>query len=243
VKRFNFKNQIVFENDNYIAISKPAGVSSLHERLGLANSVIEQAKKYDENLQLCHRLDKGTSGVLLLSKHAKAYSNAAVAFEKRKVSKVYHAISDGVHGVTDLEIDLPLITTRSGRSAVNKQKGKPSKTLVTSIENFGHFTLLECKPESGRQHQIRVHLASQNAPIAADVIYGGKMPLLSKLKRGFTPNKREVERPMIERFALHAYSLELNDIDGTPLKAIADYPKDFGVFIKLLRKYDKPSSF
>lgn len=241
MRKFHFKDQIVFENDNYIAISKPAGVSSLHERIGLANSVIEQAKRYDEKLQLCHRLDKDTSGVLLLSKHAKAYSNAAVAFEKRKVNKVYHAISDGVHGVSNLEIDLPLITTRSGRSAINRQKGKPSKTLVSSIENFGHFTLMECKPESGRQHQIRIHLASQNAPIAADVIYGGKLPFLSRLKRGFTPNKREEERPMIERFALHAYALELQDIDGTLLTMQAEYPRDFGVFIKLLRKYDKAS--
>jgi RluA family pseudouridine synthase len=243
VRKFNFKDQIVFENDNYLAISKPAGISSLHERLGLANSVIEQAKKHDQKLQLCHRIDKETSGVLLLSKHAKAYSNAAVAFEKRKVTKVYHAISDGVHSVTDLAIDLPLITTRSGRSAINKLKGKPSKTLVNSIEHFGHFTLMECRPESGRQHQIRIHLASQNASIAADEIYGGKMPFLSRFKRGFTPNKREVEKPMIERFALHAYSLALQDIDGTELKIVADYPKDFGVFIKLLRKFDKASSF
>jgi 23S rRNA pseudouridine955/2504/2580 synthase len=243
VRKFNFKDQIVFENDNYIAISKPAGVSSLHERLGLANSVIEQAKKYDQNLQLCHRLDKETSGVLLLSKHTKAYANAAVAFEKRQVTKVYHAISDGLHSVTDMAIDLPLITTRSGRSAINKQKGKPSKTVVNSIEHFGHFTLMECRPESGRQHQIRIHLASQNASIAADEVYGGKIPFLSRFKRGFKSNKREEERPMIERFALHAYSLALQDIDGTLLEIVADYPKDFGVFIKLLRKYDNASGF
>lgn len=239
MKNFKFKEQIIFENTNYLAISKPAGVSSLHERIGLANSVIEQAKKYNENLQLCHRLDKETSGVLLLSKHPKAYSHAAVSFEKRKVKKVYHAISDGVHSFKDLLIDLPLITTRSGRSAINRQKGKPSKTIVNSIENFCHFTLLECRPESGRQHQIRIHLASQNAPITADEIYGGKIPFLSRFKRSFTANKREEERPMIERFALHAYSLELNDMDGAPMKIVADYPNDFGVFVKLLRKYDK----
>ena len=87
MKRFNFKDQIVFESTNYLAINKPPGVSSLHERIGLANSVIEQAKKYDEQLQLCHSLDKETSGVLLLSKHAKAYSHAAQAFEKRMVKK------------------------------------------------------------------------------------------------------------------------------------------------------------
>jgi 23S rRNA pseudouridine955/2504/2580 synthase len=87
VRRFNFKDQIVFENTNYLAINKPPGVSSLHERIGLANSVFEQAKKYNNHLQLCHRLDKETSGVLLLSKHADAYSHAAQAFEKGRLRK------------------------------------------------------------------------------------------------------------------------------------------------------------
>jgi 23S rRNA pseudouridine955/2504/2580 synthase len=239
VKRFNFKESVVFENDNYMAICKPAGISSLHERIGDANSVIEQAKKYDENLQLCHRLDKETSGVLLLSKHAKAYSHAAVSFEKRKVTKTYHAVSDGVHSFDKYEVNLPLITTRSGRSAVNKQKGKPCTTFFTTIENFRHFTLIECNPITGRQHQIRIHLASQNAPISADRIYGGEDPYLSKLKKNFSTNRTDEERPMIARFALHAHTLELKDMDGKDLVITADYPKDIGVFIKQLRKFNK----
>ena len=168
MKKFRFIEQIVFENDNFIAINKPPGVSSLHERLGRAVSVIELAKRHNEDLQLCHRLDKETSGVLLISKNAKAYSHAAVAFEKRKVSKHYHAVADGVHGFKDLEIELPLITTRSGRAAINAQKGKPSKTVFNTIENFDHFSLISCKPITGRQHQIRIHLSSQQAAIAAD---------------------------------------------------------------------------
>ncbi|MBT8327985.1 MAG: RluA family pseudouridine synthase [Bacteroidia bacterium] len=239
MKRFNFKDSIVFENDNYIAICKPAGISSLHERLGQAKSVFEEAKKYDESLQLCHRLDKETSGVLLLSKHSEAYAHAAKSFEKRKVKKVYHAVSDGTHGFRDLEINLPLITTRSGRSAVNSLKGKPSTTVFNSLENFNHFTLVQCEPVSGRQHQIRIHLATQNAAIAADTIYGGKQPYLSRLKRDFTISEDKEEKPMIQRFALHAYSLKLEDIDGSDMEVVAEYPKDMFVFLKLLRKYDK----
>ena len=142
MKRFNFKDQIVFESTNYLAINKPPGVSSLHERIGLANSVIEQAKKYDEQLQLCHRLDKETSGVLLLSKHAKAYSHAAQAFEKRMVKKTYHAISQGIHKFKNFTVNLPLVTTRSGRSSLNKQRGKPSQTTFDTLDNFTHFTLI-----------------------------------------------------------------------------------------------------
>ncbi len=238
MKRFSFKDAIVFENDNYYAINKPAGISSLHERIGTAISVFEAAKRFNESLQLCHRLDKETSGVLLISKHAKAYSHAAVSFEKRKVKKIYHAVSEGVHSFSELELSLPLITTRSGRSAINSLKGKESKTVFNTIENYQHYSLVECQPLTGRLHQIRIHLASQNAQIAGDSIYGGKAPLLSQIKRNYSPNKTEIEKAMITRFALHAYSLEFNDVDGENLKIVADYPKDFGVFVKLLKKYD-----
>lgn len=238
MRRFDFKKAIVFENDNYIAINKPAGVSSLHERLGQAISVIEKAKQHDENLQLCHRLDKETSGILLLSKHAKAYSHAAVSFEKRRVKKTYHAVSDGVHSFEEYTVDLPLITTRSGRSAVNKQKGKPSKTVFNTLEKFRHHTLVACSPTTGRQHQIRIHLASQGASITADDIYGGKLPYLSTFKKNFTIGKDREETPVISRFALHAHTLELADMDGGPLVLIAEYPKDLDVLVKQLRKFD-----
>jgi len=239
MKRFKFSEQIIFENEDYIAINKPAGVSSLHERIGRANSVIEQAKQYDEKLQLCHRLDKDTSGALLISKHHDAYVHAAKLFEKRRITKVYHAVSDGAHSFDNTEINLPLTTTRSGRSSISHQKGKKSKTIINTLENFGKYTLLACSPESGRLHQIRIHLASQGAAIAADEIYGGEIPYLSKLKRGFSPNKQDEEKPMITRFALHAYSLNFEGMAGEEVMIEAPYPKDFGVFVKLLRKYDQ----
>ena len=238
MKKFRFQEHIVFENENYLAINKPAGVSSLHERLGEANSVFEQAKRYDENLQLCHRLDKETSGVLLLSKNKIAYTHAAVSFEKRKVEKTYHAVVDGIHDFENFEIDLPLITTRSGRSAVNKQKGKPSKTIFNTVESYGHHTLVACNPITGRQHQIRIHLASQGAAIASDHIYGGKLPYLSRYKKNFSLRKDKDERPMISRFALHAYSLKFVGMNGNDLEIIAEYPKDMAVFVKQLRKFD-----
>jgi len=241
VRRFDFKQHIIFENEDYLAINKPSGISSLHERIGTANSVFEQAKKYNSTLQLCHRLDKETSGLLLLSKHAMAYSHAAQLFEKRKIQKCYHAIAHGVHQFHSYTVDLPLVTTRSGRSAIHKQKGKPSKTLFDTLENFGHYTLIACKPFSGRQHQIRIHLASQQAPIAADEIYGGKRPFLSNYKRSFNLKKDTNEQPMIKRFALHAYSLAFHDLNGDSLLLVAEYPKDFHVFLNQLKRYDQVS--
>ena len=140
-----------------------------------------------------------------------------LVFEKRKVKKTYHAISHGIHTFDNFLVNLPLVTTRSGRSAVNKQKGKPSQTTFDTLENFTHFSLISCSPVSGRQHQIRIHLASQNAPIAADEIYGGELPFLSNFKKKFNLKKGSEEQPMINRFALHAYSLNFQDMDGTTL--------------------------
>jgi 23S rRNA pseudouridine955/2504/2580 synthase len=239
VKKLRFKDLIVFENDHYIGINKPAGISSLHERIGISESIFEAAKRYNEDFQLCHRLDKETSGILLISKHNDAYKNAAMQFEKRQVKKEYHAICDGVHNFDGVEIDLPLVTTRSGRSSINKQRGKESKTVFNSLEIFGNYTLVSCSPESGRLHQIRIHLASQSAPITADEIYGGTQPYLSKIKRNFSMAKDDSETPMIARFALHAHSLEFTGMDGAVIKIEANYTKDFAVFLKLLRKYNK----
>lgn len=239
MRGFRITNSIVFENENYLAINKPAGISSLHERLGEAVSIIELVKKVNPDYQLCHRIDKETSGVLLISKNNVAYVHASKCFEKRKVKKLYHALSDGVHTFENHEVNLPLITTRSGRSAVNHQKGKPSTTFLNTLETFGHFTLVACEPITGRQHQIRLHLATQHASIVADTIYGGKMPYLSRFKRNFTTNKTDEEKPMISRFVLHAYSLEFPDMDGEILEIIAPYPNDMEVFVKLLYKYDK----
>jgi 23S rRNA pseudouridine955/2504/2580 synthase len=238
VKAFKLQNHISFENDNYLGINKPSGISSLHERVADGTSIIERLQSRFPDYQLCHRIDKETSGLLLIAKNAEAYRNASIQFEKRKVKKVYHAIVVGFHQFDELKLELPLVTTRSGRSSVNSLKGKMSTTVLTTMEQFGHYTLVKAEPLTGRLHQIRIHLASQNAPIAADTVYGGKMPYLSELKRNFSISKSKTESPMIHRVALHASQLTFNDLDGTVLNIKAEYPKDFEVFLKLLRKYD-----
>lgn len=236
--KFKLPDLIIYEDDNYIAINKPAGVSSLHERVVDGSSVIERIQQKFPSYQLCHRIDKETSGVLLLAKTSEAYKHANLQFEHRKVEKIYHAVAQGVHNFSELEVDLPLVTTRSGRSTVNTLKGKESRTIFTSIEHFGHYTLIQAKPITGRLHQIRMHLAAQQAPIAADTIYGAKNPMLSELKKNFSLGKYKEEKPMITRVALHAFQLKFKDKKGNEIEIEAPYPKDFAVLIKLLRKYD-----
>jgi 23S rRNA pseudouridine955/2504/2580 synthase len=89
-------------------------------------------------------------------------------------------------------------------------------------------------PKTGRLHQIRVHLASQNAKIAGDELYGSTIPMLSRIKRKISGE----DRPLIERFALHAHQLEFTDLSGSVKVVTAPYAKDFEVFLKLLSKYD-----
>ncbi len=231
------KNIIIEEDDDLIFINKPAFISSLDERDGVGDSIIKLAKKYNSELQLCHRLDKETSGIMVIAKNAEAYREMAMNFEARRIDKTYHAVIEGVLNVEHKPINLPLGITKKGTAKVDMQEGKPAETFFTTLKMFRHFTLLACKPITGRLHQIRIHLASQNFPIVSDTTYGGHMPMLSKFKRNFNVNKFENEQPMMKRVALHAYSLKF-EFKDKKYEVIAPYPKDFEVFLKLIEKFE-----
>lgn len=232
-----FRDIILFEDDHFIFVNKPAHLSSLDERSGANVSLLSMGRKYHADIQLCHRLDKETSGVLVIAKHNDAYREMAVKFEDREVKKVYHAIVAGYLQVDHKSILLPLSTTAKGLAKVDMKDGKKAETVITSLKHFPHYTLVECMPVSGRLHQIRIHLASQNFPIVSDVSYGGKFPYLSQFKRNFKTGKFENEQPMMQRVALHAYNLSFNAF-GKEYEVTAPYPKDFDVFLKLLEKHD-----
>lgn len=238
-KKVNFKDLILHEDSDYLVINKPGDVASLHERDVRRKSIVEMAKAYFEDASLCHRLDKETSGALLISKNEEAYKNAAIQFEKRLIKKEYHAICDGYLSFDNFEVNLPIYASGSERVRIDKIKGKPATTIFNTITNYGHYSLLSCSPISGRMHQIRIHLASQNSLIAGDLLYGGTLPLLSRLKRKYNKPKYETEEnPIFRRVALHSNSISLTDLNGKELKVNAPYPKDLEVFLKILNKYD-----
>ncbi len=231
---------ILFEDDDLIFINKPASLSSLDERNSNAQSLLSIAKKYWAESQLCHRLDKETSGVMVIAKNPEMYRTMAMKFEAREIEKRYHAIVGGVLVVDQKSIVLPLSITRNGLAKIDMKEGKPAETIISTVKTWEHYTLVECKPISGRLHQIRIHLSSQNFPIVSDTQYGGKTPMLSKMKRNFKVGKFENEKGMMNRVALHARNLQF-DIEGKNYDVTAPYPKDFDVLIKLLDKHDATS--
>ena len=236
-KKLSFQDLIVAETSNYFVINKPPFISCLDDRNDDINIKI-LAQEYHENAQLCHRLDKDTSGILVISKNEDAYRNMAIQLEKRTVEKIYHAVVDGLHEIDGIQVEAP-IAHRSGSSRVKVDfsDGKPSTTLFKTEKLFKRHTLVLCKPLTGRMHQIRIHLSHIKKPILCDKIYGGQSVYLSDLKKNYKVTRGEEEQPLIKRFALHASSIKFKDLNGDILQFEAPYPKDYRVLIKQLTKY------
>lgn len=239
LRSITFDDLIIFENEHYWVINKPPYISTLEDRNDPVN-ILMLAKQLNPDAQVCHRIDKETSGALVIAKHNEAYRHFAIMLEKRKVKKVYHAVLNGIHEFENVSADQPIFSSNF-KSRVDFREGKPSLTLISTIETYRQHTLVKCFPVSGRLHQIRVHMAFHKAPIACDPLYGGEFIYLSSLKKNFTLSKKvEEEKPIISRVALHAYQVAFFNFgveEGETIEVIAPYPKDFSVLVKQLEKY------
>lgn len=238
MKQPNFKDLIVFENEDYIVINKPPQVATLDERQADNSlSILRMAKEYSEDAQVAHRLDKETSGILAIAKNPEAYRHLAMQFEHREVTKRYHAVAGGVHDLDGISVYLPILQLRDGIVKIDREKGKIAETIFNTLQAYRQHTLIECMPITGRMHQIRIHLTCVKAPIVADEMYGGQQIYLSTLKKRFNLKKDTEEQPLIKRVALHAHSLTFRLLNGEEIKVEAPYPKDFDVLVKQLEKF------
>ncbi|MEO5912066.1 MAG: RluA family pseudouridine synthase [Pelobium sp.] len=229
---------LIYEDKHVIVVNKPPFISSLDEREGGEINILRLAKQYHEDAQICHRLDKETSGAMIIAKDPETYRFISMQFEHRKVKKVYHAIVEGTHVFNDLLVDLPILNAGKGNVMISRGEGKKADTYFKSLNYFKHYTLIEARPVTGRMHQIRIHLATQRASIAGDDMYGGGLVYLSKIKRNYRLSKNEEEQPIMKRFALHSREVTFKISETEQKTFTADYPKDFAVLLKLLEKND-----
>jgi 23S rRNA-/tRNA-specific pseudouridylate synthase len=216
--------------------------------------------KYGHGIANVHRLDADTSGLLLCAKSKPALDFLSGQFQSKTVQKKYFAmvvalppekamkvvapIRDAAGLLPDtfsVELSLGEDERQPGRMRVyRKRGGKESRTDFTTLERFGRFAWLECRPLTGRTHQIRVHLAAAGAPVLNDVFYGDPeiKLLLSELKRRY--KGRDEEKPLIARLALHAGELELkHPVTREPVTLRSPVPHDFEIALKYLRKFGR----
>lgn len=236
-----------------MALNKPSGLLTSPDRydpnrpnlMKLLHDAIADAKPWAKErapsyLMNAHRLDFETSGIILLAKSKPVLVELANLFGSEKPIKSYAALVQGCPGTNRFQIDAKLAPhpVKPGVIRVEPKRGKRARTTFEVRERFDGWTLLACRPLTGRTHQIRVHLRHAGLPIVGDSIYGGKPLWLSGLKQDYHLKRDREERPLIGRVALHAEGLKLtHPVTGQLLTIEAPCPKDFTVALKYLRRF------
>ncbi len=196
--------EILFENEDVLVVNKPAGMV-VHPAPGnesgtLVNAVLAHVPDLEGvggmlRPGIVHRLDKDTSGVIIVAKNDRAHRFLQEQFKHRRTEKVYLALVDGAPPTPDGRIEAPIgrdTTHRQRMKVVPPGKGREAVTVYHTVERFREHTLLEAHPLTGRTHQIRVHLAFLGCPVVGDTVYGRRRPTLP-----------------IGRHFLHAYRLTI----------------------------------
>lgn len=226
---------VLYEDDDIVVLAKPPG-TVVHPACGHFSATLVHGLLYhckslsgisgEMRPGIVHRLDKDTSGVMVVAKNDWAHSKLMQQFKDREVEKIYHAVVQGVFSQTSGRIALPI-----GRHAVNRKKmavrndGREAVTNWLLLENFfkSGLSYLELRLETGRTHQIRVHLAAIGHPVAGDRVYGGMNTVCAPYK--------------INRQYLHAYSLAFkHPVTGVVLKMSAPLWHDMRESLEMLRK-------
>lgn len=231
--------EVIFENDSFIAINKPAGLLSIPDRVQSEPSLKDMLLEKYGSIFTVHRLDKDTSGIILFAKTEAAHKYFSRLFDERKIEKYYQGLVIGCPAQKKGTLDAPISEhpTQKGLMVVHR-KGKPSVTDYEVLEDLKQFSLIQFQLHTGRTHQIRVHCRNMGHPLACDELYGdGKPILLSSLKKKFKLSRHdEEERPMLNRLALHSYRLKFTDTDGKLIDLEAELPKDIRALIQQLKK-------
>jgi len=233
---------IIFENEQFIAINKPAGMLSIPDRVQSEPSLKDFLKERYGNIYTVHRLDKGTSGVIVFAKDEHTHKQLSALFQGRDVAKNYLGLVQGSVSPPSGSIDVPIMEhpANNGKMVTNA-KGKPSLTDYEVLEDFSIYSWVRFTIHTGRTHQIRIHMQHLGNSIVCDDLYGDAAPvLLSAIKRKYNLSKKEdEERPILARLALHSWQLQF-DLEGEHYALEAEVPKDLRALLQQLRKVKTP---
>lgn len=236
---------IVFEDEHLIGLNKQAGIV-VHPARGIGSgTLVNGLVYYADSLSssggkfrpgVVHRLDKGTTGIMLVAKTDEAHWRLAGQFEHRKVQKTYLAVVQGQMELLGDLIDQPIgmHPIFRDRCAVRQRGGRQAQTFYEVSEAFRGYSLLTLKPHTGRTHQLRVHMSYLKHPLVGDRTYGGRLVSLAEL----AGEQSLSEKPLIERQALHAWKIQFcHPITGEQLQLEAPWAGDFENLLAALRKY------
>jgi len=212
--------RILHLDEHIIVINKPAGLPVLPDGWEKDSQyLVKMLEEEHGKVWIVHRLDKGTSGIILFARTAEAHRTLNTQFENRETEKIYHAIMEGEPNWSEKVTKFPLRANvgKKHRTAVDDKNGKPSETRFKVIKRYQSGALVEAKPITGRTHQIRVHAYALGHPLLGDVLYDGE------------------ETSLISRPALHAYSLTItHPATNERITFKAEHPQDFATALKLL---------
>ncbi len=229
--------EILAEDAFFLAIDKPAGLPMHTTAKFWKNTLVALLRERypEEKLQICHRIDRETSGVLLVARTHEAASFLKRAFARRAVKKTYLALVHGVPAQAEGIIDAPmrLIESKTHLMMGIESDGLPAVTRYRIQEVFAKHALIEASPESGRQHQIRVHLASIGHAIVGDKLYGaGEQAFMDYCDSGLTPELLE-RFDGLPRHALHATRLVFPHPQTKEMTAVeSPLPDDLRAYMK-----------
>ncbi|GMO19719.1 MAG: RNA pseudouridine synthase [Spirochaetaceae bacterium] len=226
---------VIYEDNFIVAVNKTSGIAVSGDRWTPSKQRLDRllASELGQKIFLVHRIDSGTSGLVIFAKDEETRKKLCAAFERREVKKRYIAVVKGIPDWRETLCELPLLSeaNKNHDTIVERFRGKASSTHFETLTSAGSYTALAAFPKTGRQHQIRVHLAALGHPVVCDKRYGdGKPVYLSSFKRSWR-GERACERPLLSRLGLHAESLLVPSM-GIELNAAL--PKDMAALLRQL---------
>jgi len=240
---------ILYEDDDLIAINKPAQMV-VHPAKGHWQGTLVSALSHHfqqlstvggpERPGIIHRLDRDTTGVIVVAKHDQSHQLIAKQFENRTTRKEYHCLTLGIPDRDRDLIDEPIGPHPYVRERMavrhDHPRARSAQSFFHVLERFRHIALLQLEPKTGRTHQIRVHLQHLGYPILADKLYGGRHPITAEFLMTGRDHREKEPTPVLTRQALHSAKLTItHPRTGNALTFEAPYPPDLVETIKILR--------